>query len=238
MSKHFTLSLMGVSSVISEVQLSLCRESQITLVLDADLKCLLFCCWTSWRGEKPFSLGVLLSFSLQRVVWKVGDMAGKGLECEAQGREVRRALGVINAWVGGYSSGPAFLVCSPDSCVSHGVLHSSDKSLSVCIHQHHVSNMCVARGDLSYSPLLLFIALLCWNFRCQTIVLIQIKISPEVIRKKVFNNVKLYLYWIFFSHGRWQNRTFLKSKHCGNCDIDSSLVMPTLQVGTMKLMLK
>lgn len=92
-------------------------------------------------------------------MWKVGDMSGKGLQGEAQGREVRRALGVINAWVGGYSSGPAFLVCSPDSCVSHGVLHSSDKSLSVCIHQHHVSNICVARGAsiiLLYFYLLLY----------------------------------------------------------------------------------
>lgn len=55
-----------------------------------------------------------------------------------------------------------------------------------------------SQAGFNYSHLLLVIDSLSWNFRSQTIILIQIKIYPEVMMKKVFHNVKLYLYLISF----------------------------------------
>lgn len=108
-------------------------------LLGADSKCFLLCSWTNWRGEEPFPLGVLvlLSFSLQRVVWEFGDVDGKGLGLR-EGTWRDRCL------CRSYPSGPAFLMCSP-TCLMV-LCHSSDKSLSVCIYQDHISNISGARG--------------------------------------------------------------------------------------------
>lgn len=55
-------------------------------------------------------------------------------------------------------------------------------------------------------------------------------------KEKFFYNIKLYLYCIFFQV-EGDNSTFLRSKHCENCDTHSSLIMSTLQAGATKLIL-
>lgn len=53
----------------------------LRLILDAESKCLLFCCWTNWRGEVPFTFGVLgasLLFFKREYFGKLERCMGKG----------------------------------------------------------------------------------------------------------------------------------------------------------------